>query len=200
MVGWENPVALVVEAARTAFSRVAAFFFVCWMGCGIAWLAADSGWSIGGGIFAVPLVWIFGVVMGLIQGWGVIAYFLLFALLVSLARTEGSALHLLLATLLVQTAESTRLFATWGPTHWAPLTLLLGLVIAVYAAVLYADRNGRRLRAQRRYRRNMGRCVTCGYDLRTSIRAGARHCPECGLEIPRYTISTIETWHEGTAA
>ena len=200
MLGWENPVAIIVEAAQTAFGRVTAFFLACWLGCGIASLAAGSGWAIGGGALALPLMWVFGLVMGLAQGWGIIAYVVLFVLLMSLVHSEGRTVHLLLAALLVQAAESARLFATNGPMHWGELAMLLALVMAAYAAVLYADRHGRRLRAQRRYRRNMGRCVACGYDVRASIRAGSRDCPECGSEIPAYTISTIETWHEGTAA
>lgn len=191
MLGWENPLAVIGDAVKSGLGRVLLFGLACWAGCAVAVLAGTAQLPLGRSLFAVPVYWLVGIPYGFIDGWGVISYLMLFVLLATLiGRDTHTATPYLLATL-VQAFESARLMAFRGWLRPWLFAILIALVFAGYAGLIALQRRTLWQRNRRRYRRNMGLCVACGYDLRATILAGGDACPECGEPIPRHTINVV---------
>ncbi len=192
MLGWENPLAILADAAGTALGRVALFFAACSFGCGVAMLSSSGPLPLGRSPLAAPVYWIGGIPFGIMDGWGIIAYVVLFAILLTLiVRETGETAHLYVIALFVQAAETARMLATRGWLRIWLFAILMAVVVAGVAGLVTLAQRSREARNRRRYRRNMGYCVECGYDVHASVLAGSTTCPECGAEVPRYTVRLI---------
>ena len=197
MLGWENPLSIITDAAATVAGRITLFFAACSFGCGIAIVSSSGPLPLGRSPLTAPVYWIGGIPFGIMDGWGLIAYVTLFGILLTLiVREVGGTAHLYVIALLVQAGETARFLAARGWLRVWLFALLMALVFAALAGVVWLAQRSRAARNRRRYRRNMGYCVECGYDVHASVHAGAKHCPECGAEIPRYTIRLIRTQDE----
>lgn len=191
MIGWENPLLLVLDAGRSAVARVVGFCLACWIGAGVVLASAGFPLPLGCSPLAVPVYWLGGIFFGLADGWGLIAYVALFALLVSLIQADRHVLAILYAAAVIQAAETTRLLATRGTMNWWLYGVLVALLLGAGVGLWWLHRHGAAIRRTRRERRRTGYCVECGYDLRATIRAGGDECPECGAEIPPFTIRSV---------
>lgn len=192
MIGWENPLLEVLDAGRSGVARVVGFLLACWIGAGLVLASVESPLPLGCFPLAAPVYWLGGIFYGLADGWGIIAYVALFALFVSVIQSERRVWMILYAAAAIQAAETTRLFITHGSINWWLYGVLVSLFLALGAGLAWLHRHAAALRQLRRERRRTGHCVECGYDLRATILAGHDECPECGTEIPAFTIRTVK--------
>lgn len=201
MTGWENPISLIFEGVGTALGRLLGLVLACWIGCAIAVASVDQSnhpLPLGCTPFAVPVYWFGGIFVGMAQGWGFLAYLALFLLAASLVPSERVSWWVLASATLIQAAETQRMLVAWGvPVRWWVYGPLLTLVLAASGGAWWLGKKAEAQRRERRSRRRRGYCVECGYDLRATIRAGNTECPECGAEIPLFTITSVESMDRG---
>lgn len=193
MLGWENPLWILAEAAGTVLGRVVLFFLACWLGCSAAVLAMNVAPPLGYSPFVFPVYWLGAAPLGMADGWGVLPYVVLFGIFCNVIVRDATPVWPFVVATFVQFFETARMLQFRGKLSVWLAVLLFALLVAAVVGLVKLARRSQEQRNRRRYRRNMGLCVQCGYDVRASVLAGSRACPECGTEVPTYTVGVIKS-------
>lgn len=97
---------------------------------------------------------------------------------IGFARWVTVAPAIIVPIVLIPPAVAFREVLNFGPTQWAAIGAVVGIVVAALIHFLLQPFFMRRVRAALR-KRGYAACVPCGYDLRGS----PRRCPECGVSV-----------------
>ena len=132
------------------------------------------------------LLWFGVAVVGIMQVWGLLSYLVIGFEAVALFRIDSHRWLVLLAILLIQTCETTRmLLYRQDSSLWLQALAILGvLLFPILHLVIYRciERGGGEQEAP------YTDCRNCGYNLTGSLAARCKSCPECGEPISQYQL------------
>jgi hypothetical protein len=135
-------------------------------------LALIGGWLVGGVLLALSLRrWPRFTAMGLLAG------ILFVAGLVQLAATVPAYISICTRP------------APQGSQFMALSVVCHGIFVLVFALGILLTLLFLRPRYLRELRERDSLCPACGYDLRGSLAAGGRVCPECGAQVPDNAVT-----------
>ena len=128
--------------------------------------------------------WFGGIIVGLLQLWGIIAYTLIAFHIIALFRVDTYRWMILISILLTQTSESARMlinFNDHGP--WLHALAVAGMILpSILCAVAYYYLNRDTAMEEAPYTD----CRSCGYNLAGTLRDNRTECPECGQPVTEY--------------
>lgn len=131
---WDNyPLSPILGGMGSALGQVIAYCAALWLATGLVLVCVvpvEGGIDLGVPVAGVPLVWFYGMFVGLLDYWGFLVYPLLGLLLAVVLFGQWPRPHVYLAAVLIQMAESTRLFAQSHPIRWGLLVVMVLLVLA----------------------------------------------------------------------
>lgn len=125
-----------------------------------------------------------GFIVGIFQVWGIISYTLIAFQVVALFQVDSQRWLILLALLLTQTSETSRMLLNYQDGNpWLHALAFAGVLLTpILCTLAYYLLNRDTVSEEPPYTD----CRSCGYNLTGTLRGQRSECPECGHPVSDY--------------